>query len=210
MKPRIALALFTAALLGAPMVFAQEQPKGGEGGGQGTTEGGNKFDGKSDEDVQAEFKRLAVEISKGMGKLESEIARASLPPRTAEELKAELDAMLEQLSKGEKARLNAGLQDWLAEDQKRLAAILGVDEEKAAALIKDQAELLKALSKKTGELQESLNASGGIQKILEAQLKAEEKLAALVKAQEEQAKALDEKMTEILDTAYELRDRAPP
>jgi hypothetical protein len=205
MKPRLAFVLFTAALFGAPMVIAQEQPKGGEG-----AEGGNRFDGKSDEDVQAEFKRLATEISKGMGKLESEIARASLPPRTAEELKAELDAMLEQLAKGEKVRLNAGLQDWLAENSERLAGILGVSTEKAAELLKDQAELLKSLSKRTSELQESLSKSGGIQKILEAQLRVEEKLAELVKAQEEQAKALDQKMTEILDTAYELRDRAPP
>jgi DNA repair exonuclease SbcCD ATPase subunit len=206
MKQRFAYLLFTAAMIGAPVMFAQEQPKGGEG----SPEGGNQFDGKSDEEVQAEFKRLATEISRDMGKLESEIARASLPPRTAEELKAELDAMLEQLSKQQKVRLNDGLQDWLAADAERLAGILGVSVERAGELIKDQAELLKALSSRTNELQESLSNSGGIQKILEAQLRAEEKIAALIKAQEEQAEALDGKMTEILDTAYELRDRAPP
>jgi len=206
MKVSATYLLFAAALFGAPMLFAQEQPKGGEA----PAPSGTDIKEKSDEEVKEQFERLAKEISKGMGKLEGEIARASLPPRSAAELKAELDAMIRQLGEGEKVKLNEGLQHWLAEDAARLAEILGVTTEEAAELLKNQSDLLAKLSKRTAELQASLEKTNGIQKVLEEQLKAEEKIAELIKKQEDQAKALNDKMDEILETAYELRDRAPP
>ncbi len=204
MTRKLATVLFAAALFGAPPIFAQEaSPGAGEAGRAGLVE-------KTDEELQKEFERLAREISKGMGKLENEIAKASLPPRRAEELKAELDAMLRQTGEGNSRQVHEGLRSWLEANPTKAAEVLGVSVERVAELLKNDAELLKTIGQRQTEVTKLLEDSAALQNVLQRQAEIELRVAELIEKQKSQAAQLGKTLEEILDVAYEMRDRAPP
>jgi DNA repair exonuclease SbcCD ATPase subunit len=204
MNRKITPFLFAAALFGAPAIFAQgAAPGGGEGGRAGLVE-------KSDQELEQEFQRLAREISKGMGKLEGDIAKASLPPRRVEELKAELDAMLKQAGEGSAARSHEGLRSWLEAHPARAAEVLGVSAEKLTELLKSDADYLKAISERHAEVAKALEDSATLQAVLQRQAEIELRVSELIEKQKEQANQLGKTLEDILDVAYEIRDRAPP
>lgn len=210
MSIRYGFAFFAAALFFAPVGIAQSV--------EGEKEGASPLDGLSDEQLQAEFRRLSTDVSKGMGVLEGELAKASLPARSVEELKAELETHLERMktTKG-RTGVHDGLHTWLVEDAERLAKLLGVTTEEAEKLVKDSKgsvegllELVTKMSGRTTEIAKALEDSASLRRVLDLQIKAEEKLTELVKQQEERAKAVGEQLEKMLELAYEMRDRAPP
>jgi hypothetical protein len=216
-------ALFTAALLAAPCLLAQAgpAPSGGEGANPpapGAGKEGDKpeagkeadLEKKSDADLEKEFTQLAKDVSKSMAKLETEIAKASLPPRKAEELKAELESQAEKLKSGEATTVHPGLKAWMVENPEKTAAALGVTVEELKKLLDDEAALAKSLKEHADGLDKLMNEADTVEAVLRKQLAIELEVKDRIEKQAKLAKSTEENIDGILNIAYEMRARKPP
>jgi predicted RNase H-like nuclease (RuvC/YqgF family) len=192
-------ALLLASLAAAPTTFAQSS---GEGEGEGP------MVGKTDDELEKDFVKLSGEVSKGMSSLENEIARASLPPRKAAELEAELRAALAKLKAGEAAQ-HEGLEAWLKENPEKLATLLGVTREEAEKLAGNTEALTKKLSEHADGVSKLMEEADFVQTVLRRQLQIELSIREKMEKQAQLAKETSNKLEEIINIAYEMRARQP-
>ena len=206
MKNRLTLGLLiSAALFGSPALKAEGAPSG-----EGEKKEGLKQDDlmkKPIEELIPELLRLLDEVSVGMDKLESEIAKASREPRKPDEVAAEAKAVAEKLKQGDKAELPEGLKQYFKDNPGKLAQVLGVTEEEAKKVAGNGEELAKKLGQSADGLNKLLEDGDVLSDIAKKQADVERELRDVLKKQEELSAKARKDLEDLLEVAYAMRQQ---
>ncbi len=194
--------LSCTALFWTPALIAQE-----EGTKPESEQSGKDWDNMSEQELMQELLQSLKDACDGMGKLEGELAKASLPERKVDERFAELQALVEKLGKdGEKLdSIPEGLEQYFKDNPDKLAELLGTTGDDAKALLGKEEELVKKLGEADDKLAELLKNSDVMEKVVELQGKVEDDLTSALDAQEKLGDQTQREIEEALEAAYALR-----
>ncbi len=166
---------------------------------------GRDLDNMSDQELTQELLQSLKDACDGMGKLEGELAKASLPEPKVDERYATLKAIVERLGAGEQTEVPEGLKRYFKNHPDKLAELLGMTGDEAKALLEKDDELATKLGDANDKLAELLKAGDAMEEVVKLQGEVESDLTRSIEAQATLGEQTRRDIEEALEAAYALR-----